>query len=89
MRRILDTGVEGLNTTMNRHRTDGYIIDKESWVQGINPITGLSYLHYTEIPIRKRHESKQRRIEQGRKGESTTTCTGNRYSGGRMKDGNA
>lgn len=66
MRRILDQGAEGLNTTMNRHRTDGYIIDKGSWVQGVNSITGLSYLHYTEIPIRKRHESKQRRIEQRR-----------------------
>ena len=56
MRRILDTGVEGLNTTINRHRTDGYIIDKESWVQGINPITGLSYLHYTEIPAWRKKE---------------------------------
>ena len=61
MRRILDTGVEGLNTTINRHRTDGYIIDKESWVQGINPITGLSYLHYTEIPARRKKNGSENR----------------------------
>jgi len=56
MRRILEQGAEGLNMTTNRHRTDGYIIDKESWVQGINPITGLSYLHYTEFPVRRKKE---------------------------------
>lgn len=53
VRQLLDMGAERLNTTANRYRTDGYIIDKESWVQGINPITGLSYLHYTEIPTRR------------------------------------
>lgn len=56
MRRILEQGAEGLNMTTNRYRTDGYIIDKDSWVQGINPITGLSYLHYMEIPIRRKRE---------------------------------
>ena len=70
MRRILDQGADGLNMTSNCHRTDGYIIDKESWVQGINPITGLSYLHYTEIPGRKRHESKQYRNGQRREGKA-------------------
>lgn len=29
--------------------TPGYIIDKSSIIQGINPFTGLSYLYYTEV----------------------------------------
>ena len=32
----------------------GYYIDKSTIVQGINPYTGYSYLHYTEKRIRKR-----------------------------------
>ena len=33
--------------------TPGYYIDKDSIVSGINPYTGLSYLHYTEIRIKE------------------------------------
>ncbi len=31
----------------------GYFIDKDSIVYGINPYTGMSYLHYTEFKITK------------------------------------
>ena len=31
--------------------TPGYYIDKDSIVTGINPFTGMSYLHYTEIKL--------------------------------------
>lgn len=31
--------------------TPGYFIDPDSIVQGINPYTGMSYLHYTEFKI--------------------------------------
>lgn len=54
LRRLLGMGVEGVNTTKSRFRHDGYLIDKNTWVQGINPVTGMSYLHYTEIPVRRR-----------------------------------
>lgn len=56
VRRILELGASGLNSTQNRYRTEGYIVDQESWVQGINPVTGLSYLHYFEVPARRKRE---------------------------------
>lgn len=54
VRRLIDLGTSGLNTTPNRFRTEGFIIDGSTWVQGINPVTGMSYVRYTEIPIRRR-----------------------------------
>ena len=33
--------------------TKGYYIDKDSIVCGINPVTGMSYLYYTEYPLRR------------------------------------
>lgn len=35
---------------------DGYYIDKSSIVSGINPYTGMSYLYYTEIAVKKKRE---------------------------------
>ena len=32
--------------------TKGYLVDKDSIVCGVNPVTGKSYLHYTEVKIR-------------------------------------
>ena len=51
LRGLLDLGAEGVNTTPNRYRTEGYAVDKDSWQHGINPYTGLSYLCYMEIPV--------------------------------------
>ena len=51
LRRLIELGAEGLNTQPNRYRTKGYSVDKDSWVHGINPYTGLSYLCYFEVPI--------------------------------------
>ena len=31
--------------------TEGYYIDKNSIICGINPVTGMSYLYYTEYPL--------------------------------------
>lgn len=42
MRKILEEGPTP---------TEGYYIDMDSIVSGINPITGMSYLYYTEYPI--------------------------------------
>ena len=50
MKAILDLQAEGLNTKPNRYRTKGYIVDKESWQQDVNPVTGMSYLRYMEYP---------------------------------------
>lgn len=50
MRRLLELGAEGMNTRPNRYRTEGYAVDKDTWAQGINPYTGLSYLCYFEVP---------------------------------------
>ena len=47
MRKIIEYGPEA---------TPGFYIDKESIYCGINPYTGLSYLHYTEYRIRGRTE---------------------------------
>ena len=33
--------------------TEGYYIDKDSIICGINPITGMSYMYYTEYPLVK------------------------------------
>ena len=33
--------------------TEGYYIDKGSIISGINPVTGMSYLYYTEYPLMK------------------------------------
>lgn len=63
MKQILELGAEGMNTQPNRYRTEGYMVDKSSWKQGVNPYTGLSYLCYFEIPIagRKRCEQEKKR----------------------------
>lgn len=50
LRTLLDLGAEGMNTKKNRYRTEGYAVDKDTWVQGVNPYTGLSYLCYFEVP---------------------------------------
>lgn len=49
MKRILDSLDEGDYTTW---ATPGYLIEKDSVQQGINPFTGMSYLRYTERKIR-------------------------------------
>lgn len=54
LRRLFALGPSGANTTPNRYRTEGYLIDTSTWYQGVNPVTGMSYLHYTEIPARRR-----------------------------------
>lgn len=61
MRTILNLGPDGLNTKKNRYRTEGYAVDKDSWVNGINPYTGLTYLSYMEVPIRRENKWMQRR----------------------------
>lgn len=61
MRTILNLGPDGLNTKKNRYRTEGYAVDKDSWVNGINPYTGLSYLCYMEIPIRRKQKCNKTR----------------------------
>ena len=45
MRRLVEEGPEA---------SQGYYIDQESIVSGINPYTGMSYLYYTEHRIRGR-----------------------------------
>lgn len=44
MRRILQEGPKP---------TPGYYIDEDSIYSGVNPYTGMSYLHYTEVRIRQ------------------------------------
>lgn len=61
MRTILNLGPDGMNTKKNRYRTEGYAVDKDSWVNGINPYTGLTYLSYMEVPIRRENKWMQRR----------------------------
>lgn len=61
MRTILNLGPDGMNTKKNRYRTEGYAVDKDSWVNGINPYTGLSYLCYMEIPIRREQKCNKTR----------------------------
>lgn len=53
MRAILDLQAEGMNTKPNRYRTEGYLVDKDSWQEGVNEFTGYSYLRYTEYPAGK------------------------------------
>ena len=65
MRRMIELGAEGMNTKPNRYRTAGYSVDKDTWVQGVNPYTGLSYLCYFEIPTgRGRWETEKKRQRQ-------------------------
>lgn len=52
MRKILMWGPEP---------TKGYYIDPDSVVQGVNPFTGMSYLQYTEYPIKQGRDSPERR----------------------------
>lgn len=56
LRTLLDLGAEGMNTKKNRYRTEGYAVDKDTWVQGVNPYTGLSYLCYFEVPTGKKKD---------------------------------
>lgn len=61
LRSILNLGPDGMNATRNRHRTEGYAVDKDSWYQGVNPYTGLSYLCYMEVPIRREQWNREKR----------------------------
>lgn len=56
LRTLLDLGAEGMNTKKNRYRTEGYAVDKDTWVQGVNPYTGLSYLCYFEVQTGKKKD---------------------------------
>lgn len=38
----------------SKYITDGYYIDRDSIRSGVNPYTGISYLEFTEVPIRQR-----------------------------------
>lgn len=53
MKAILDLQAEGMNSKPNKYRTIGYTVDKDSWVQGVNEYTGMSYLRYMEYPSAK------------------------------------
>lgn len=66
MRKILELGAEGLNTTKNRYRTEGYCVDKDSWVHGVNPCTGLSYLCYFEVPTGRSEWKREREKKRGK-----------------------
>lgn len=52
MRRILEAGPEKVNTDpelRKRYLHPGFLIDKATWETGINPVTGMSYLYFTEV----------------------------------------
>ncbi len=51
MRKIIENGPEA---------TEGYYIDKESIVQGVNPFTGRTYLKYTEFKLDNRGRPPER-----------------------------
>jgi hypothetical protein len=54
VRRILEAGPEKINTDpalRKRYLSPGCIIDKSTWHTGINPVTGLSYIEFTEVRI--------------------------------------
>jgi hypothetical protein len=38
---------------------EGYYIDRDSIVQGVNAFTGMSYLHYTEVKIKAVNEGRK------------------------------
>ena len=46
--------------------SDGYYLDKDSVVYGINPYTGMTYLHYTEVRLKdgKKQEQKAPSVQQ-------------------------
>ena len=48
VKKLLELGAEGINQ-QNRYKTPGYIVIKRSWQSGFNPVTGLSYIKFTEI----------------------------------------
>jgi len=51
--------------------TQGYFIDKDSIVSGVNPYTGMSYLQYTEYLINSIHtQNKDRYNKMERKGQN-------------------
>ena len=38
----------------SKYITEGYYIDRDSIRSGVNPYTGISYLEFTEVPLRRR-----------------------------------
>ena len=46
--------------------SEGYYLDKDSVVYGINPYTGKTYLHYTEVKFKdgKKHEQKPPSVQE-------------------------
>lgn len=81
MRRILDEG-----PTV----TDGYYIDPDSVVTGVNAYTGMSYLHYTEVKLetpKRGRPQRPRRAEA--KAHERESCTGAtvKKNGERNNDG--
>lgn len=76
MKPILELGPEGMNTQPNRYRTEGYMVDKNSWKQGINPFTGLSYLRYFEVPLPGRRKGwTSENMSEKQKQRSNRKCT--------------
>ena len=52
MKRILEAGPEKINTDpalRKRYLHPGFLIDKSTWETGVNPVTGKSFLYYTEV----------------------------------------
>ena len=54
MRRILEAGPEKINTDpalRKKYLRPGFLIDKNTWQVGTNPVTGMTYLYFTEVRI--------------------------------------
>lgn len=54
VRKLIEAGPEKINTDpalRKRFLRPGFIIDKTTWRVGVNPVTGMSYLEYTEVRI--------------------------------------
>lgn len=69
MRKLIEAGPGKINTDPNlrrRYLTPGCIIDKDSWKVSVNPITGMSCLHFFEIRV-SREEDKHIHIQRDQK----------------------
>ncbi len=54
VRKLIEAGPEKINTDpflRKKYLSPGFLIDRSTWHVGVNPVTGLSFLEYTEVRV--------------------------------------
>lgn len=92
MKKLIEAGPGKINSDPNlkkRYLTPGCIIDKDSWEISVNPVTGMTRLHFLEIRVSRNEKDKHIHLQRDKEhksygrsgGLSVRMDEGGRYSG--------